>query len=451
MEQTPLVQWSFLQYKKALKSNANSAPAPCFLHSSTQIGSKILIFGGADAYGEALSQLFLYDTTTFLWSCPSDAAEYQEDHPGGRYGHTATLVEMHPPKIMIYGGMSCGKTFEFDAPDSAVNDSTSNTTMRSFMSNRRRGKNATMHEEVDENVYFLTLHADKWVWSKPLLHGTSAQKPVPRAEHAAVRTGANDVLIFGGWAGEHNGAESSRPLNDLWTFHIVDMEWKQVSTSGIQPRPRYRHRMEVINSKVYLLGGVDNGEDIAETSHPAISFHELDLATMQWAHPTIRGTNPFPRSGHSSSVIGAHSLAIFGGKYNATTFLQDLLLLDTESYTCVQVRAVETHLPTPVSNASLNIIGNKCFVFGGTDVKTHVYNDLRALDVGSYLSSDDITVNQGAASDYAFKILIIGDACVGKSSLLTRFSENLFLTHYASTVGIDFNSRMIRVDQSICK
>jgi Ras-related protein Rab-1A len=441
MEQKPLVQWSFLQYKKTLKGG--STPAPCFLHSCTQIGSKLLIYGGANAYGEALDQLFLYDTTTFLWSCPSDAAEYQEDHPGGRYGHIATLVEMHPPKMMIYGGMISGKTFEFDAPDSAADESRG----RSFMAHRRRaaGRNkGNLEEEVDENVYFLTLNADKWMWSKPLLNSSKDSRPMARSEHTACRTGTNEVTIFGGWG--HGQA-----LNDMWSFNVVDMEWKSLVTSGIQPRPRYRHTMEVIGNKMFVLGGVDNGDDLAEACASNIAFHVLDLATLQWSHPSIRGINPFPRSGHASAVIGAKTIAIFGGKFNATTFFNDLLLLDTETHNCVAVRAVESHLPIPVANTSLNAIGNKIFVFGGTDVKDSAFHDLRSLDIGYYLSADDLTVGQGASSDYAFKILIIGDAAVGKSSILTRFSENVFMKNYASTVGIDFNSRMIRVDQSICK
>jgi small GTP-binding protein len=40
---------------------------------------------------------------------------------------------------------------------------------------------------------------------------------------------------------------------------------------------------------------------------------------------------------------------------------------------------------------------------------------------------------------------------VGKSSLLTRFTENTFLENYAPTIGIDYSSRMIRVDRAICK
>jgi hypothetical protein len=84
----------------------------CFLHSSTQIGSKILIFGGCNYSGEAQSQLFLYDTETFQWSAPYDSANFQEDNPGSRYGHSAVLIEMHPPKIMIYGGVVSMNIYE---------------------------------------------------------------------------------------------------------------------------------------------------------------------------------------------------------------------------------------------------------------------------------------------------------------------------------------------------
>jgi hypothetical protein len=98
MSDLPLVQWQFLQMKKATKKNA---PTACFLQSCTQIGSKMLIYGGCNYNGDPVSQLFVYDTITFQWSAPSNASDFQEDHPGNRYGHSATLVEMHPPRIMV--------------------------------------------------------------------------------------------------------------------------------------------------------------------------------------------------------------------------------------------------------------------------------------------------------------------------------------------------------------
>lgn len=88
------------------------------------------------------------------------------------------------------------------------------------------------------------------------------------------------------------------------------------------------------------------------------------------------------------------------------------MILDTETYTITVVRAVESALPTPISNGSLSTMGNVLHLFGGTASNMECYNDIRSLDVGPYLDSSDITVGEGSTSDYSFKILIIGDACM---------------------------------------
>ena len=123
----------------------------------------MLLYGGCDAFGTPLSQVFLFDTKSYQWSGPGDSSAFEEDHPGPRYGHTATLVDMHPPRILIYGGMVGSKTYEFDAPDSIVDSPSSapeeSESRMTWLNNRRKGKkNNGCVEEPDDSVCIFVLN-----------------------------------------------------------------------------------------------------------------------------------------------------------------------------------------------------------------------------------------------------------------------------------------------------
>lgn len=45
--------------------------------------------------------------------------------------------------------------------------------------------------------------------------------------------------------------------------------------------------------------------------------------------------------------------------------------------------------------------------------------------------------------DYMFKLLIIGNSSVGKTSFLFRYSDDSFTSAFVSTVGIDFKVKTI--------
>ncbi|EIE83619.1 GTPase [Rhizopus delemar RA 99-880] len=53
--------------------------------------------------------------------------------------------------------------------------------------------------------------------------------------------------------------------------------------------------------------------------------------------------------------------------------------------------------------------------------------------------------------DYLFKVVLIGDSGVGKTNLLGRFTRNEFNLESKSTIGVEFATRSIQVDNKVIK
>lgn len=53
--------------------------------------------------------------------------------------------------------------------------------------------------------------------------------------------------------------------------------------------------------------------------------------------------------------------------------------------------------------------------------------------------------------DYLFKIVLIGNSGVGKSSIITRYTDNTFTDDFISTIGVDFKICTINIDGKIIK
>jgi len=53
--------------------------------------------------------------------------------------------------------------------------------------------------------------------------------------------------------------------------------------------------------------------------------------------------------------------------------------------------------------------------------------------------------------DYLFKLLLIGNSAVGKSSLLLRFSDNVFNDAFLPTIGVDFKIRTFDIQGKTAK
>ena len=64
---------------------------------------------------------------------------------------------------------------------------------------------------------------------------------------------------------------------------------------------------------------------------------------------------------------------------------------------------------------------------------------------------DNVQFMDFDAYEYLFKIVLIGDSGVGKSNLLLRYSKNQFSEDQNVTIGVEFASKTLKIENSFVK
>lgn len=62
-----------------------------------------------------------------------------------------------------------------------------------------------------------------------------------------------------------------------------------------------------------------------------------------------------------------------------------------------------------------------------------------------------ISYNLDDKYSHLFKLLLIGDSGVGKSSLLLRFADNSYTGSHITTIGVDFKIKTLTLDNRTVK
>lgn len=76
-------------------------------------------------------------------------------------------------------------------------------------------------------------------------------------------------------------------------------------------------------------------------------------------------------------------------------------------------------------------------------------NEVISTTRPSLLKSGDI--NRGSSYDYLFKVSLIGDSACGKSSIILRFTDNIFKDNTATTIGVDFKIVSVKTEETSIK
>ncbi|KAL5850864.1 hypothetical protein ACOSQ3_008921 [Xanthoceras sorbifolium] len=208
----------------------------------------------------------------------------------------------------------------------------------------------------------LMLNLDVMVWSTL---ATTGQGPGPRDSHSAVLVG-HKMIVFGGTNG-------TKKVNDLHILDLVSKEWIRPECRGAPPSPRESHTATVVgDDKMVVFGGSGEGE-----ANYLNDLHVLDLKTMRWTSPAVKGDIPVPRDSHSTNII-ANKLFVYGGDCG-DRYHGDVDMLDIDTLTWSRLVVQGSSPGVRAGHTAVNI-ETKVYIIGGVGDKSY-YNDVWILDV----------------------------------------------------------------------
>ncbi|EKX44805.1 hypothetical protein GUITHDRAFT_139430 [Guillardia theta CCMP2712] len=239
-------------------------------------------------------------------------------------------------------------------------------------------------------------------WVHPNLTSAFQEKGTPRAFHSATyfpnkKTGAPRVLMFGGLSDgvplntlesvelKLAASSSSNPGDYPHTWH-----WKQVSTLGTPPIPRYGHSATLCGldkTKLVIIGGCHchNLHDYNSVGRELQDVHILDLSKSipTWSELDMRGFIPMYSLGrlHNAVQVGPQILCFGGGPTSKLT--NDVVAVNIYDQTWKQIE-MEGQEPCPRQESFMAPIeaGSEMVMFGGRNKKT--LGDCYILRLGGF-------------------------------------------------------------------
>ncbi|RWS07309.1 host cell factor 1-like protein [Dinothrombium tinctorium] len=258
-----------MKWRKVLNTTGQ-APRPRHGHRAVCIKDLMIVFGGGNE--GIVDELHVFNTTTNQWFIPP----VKGDIPPGcaAYGFVCDGT-----RLLVFGGM-------------------------------------VEYGKYSNELY--ELQASRWEWKRLKPRAPkNGPYPCPRLGHSFTLIG-NKVYLFGGLANDSDDPKNNIPryLNDLYVLEMKPysnvMQWELPQTYGTPPPPRESHTAVAYmgpdgkTPKLIIYGGM-SGCRLGD-------LWQLDINSMTWSKPEIRGLQPgpLPRSLHSATLIG-NKMYVFGG------------------------------------------------------------------------------------------------------------------------------------------
>ncbi len=109
------------------------------------------------------------------------------------------------------------------------------------------------------------------------------------------------------------------------------MAWSTPLTSGTVPEPRSRHTCTALAQRLVFIGGGDQSRLFNDV-------HVYDSETREWTVVRTKGKAPSGRWGHSTTLVDANKLFVFGG-HDGKVRLNDVFILHLGVYLALNIAA----------------------------------------------------------------------------------------------------------------
>ena len=168
---------------------------------------------------------------------------------------------------------------------------------------------------------------------------------------------------------------------------LIRYSWSLPSLEGTAPLARVGHTGTGVGStRIYYFGGYGVRYGYSTETHI------LDTALLSWSRPYLNGAPPTARVGHTAVALGA-LVYIYGGAANEKMF-RDLYVLDTLSMSWIEPPTSGLP-PGPLFGHTAELVGQCLFLFGGCREvlrhgtyasmhgRSHASSKLHVLDTGT--------------------------------------------------------------------
>jgi hypothetical protein len=250
-------------------------PCPRWGHTMTKLkDDRMLVYGGQsfdlDGNSIILSDVHVYNTTKRTWDKPINCKGE------ARQWHSATFLPERE-LLLTFGGESM---------------------------------DANKKDKVITTDMLRVLDTDIMLWYPPAVSG---EVPTGRSGHTATwMPNTNQVVLFGGVKGK-------KLLNTVSVLDTVRWIWSTPSIQGVAPKSRSYHSATAVQTfksannsssyKLVIFGG-NNQSSCFNTIH--VLEHEDGV--WRWSNPKATGQAPFPRTGHSATLLeDGKTICIYGG------------------------------------------------------------------------------------------------------------------------------------------